>query len=173
MENEKKKTVTGLDDAVNREAAEYDLVEALLTAADYQDDDQNIVKYPIKRNGKVLFNVRIKPLSDKDVANAQKLATTYMPNPQGRKYPPIKKSFDDSKFTSWLIYLATVEEDQQAIWGNPTLMKKKGLSQPWESVGALLSFGEKNRMADRIYEISGLEDDDDEGMDDIEFAKNA
>ena len=107
------------------------------------------------------------------MAQARKKATLYMPNPNNKKMPPVEKEFNPSKFTSWIIYLATVEEDQQNIWGNPAVMKARNLSQPWEGVGALLKFGEKDWLADRIYEISGMDDDDDETMDDVEYAKNA
>lgn len=165
------KNVTGLADATDRRDAEYNLVESLLSAANYQDE--SITTIPITRKGKFLFEIRVHPLSDSDVSLARKKATVYMPNPNNKKMPPVEKEFNASKFTSWVIYMATVEEDQERIWGNPALMKAKHLSQPWEGVGALLTFGEKDWLADRIYEISGMDETDDESMDDIEFAKNA
>lgn len=168
------KNVTGLADASDLKTAEYNLVESLLSAANFQDED--ITTIPIKRDGKFLFEVRVHPLSDSDVAQARKKATTYMPNPNNKKMPPVEKEFNASKFTSWIIFLATVEEDQEKIWGNPALMKAKNLRQPWEGVGALLKFGEKDWLADRIYELSGMDEGDGENgesMDDVEFAKNA
>ena len=167
-----KKNITGLDSADDRQTAEYNLVESLLAAANYQDE--SITKIPIVRDGKFLFEVRVHPLSDNDVAQARKRATVYMPNPNNKKMPPVEKEFNASKFTSWIIYLATIPEDQDRIWGNPALMKARNLSQPWEGVGALLKFGEKDWLSDRIYELSGMDEggEDGETMDDVEFAKN-
>lgn len=170
-EKTENKNVTGLENATNRRDAEYNLVESLLSAAGYQNND--ITTIPITRDGKFLFEIRVHPLSDSDVSMARKKATVYMPNPTNKKMPPVEKEFNASKFTSWIIYLATVEEDQENIWGNPALMKAKNLSQPWEGVGALLKFGEKDWLADRIYEISGMDEGNDESMDDTEYAKNA
>ena len=163
--------ITGLDDASDREAAEYNLVESLLAASNYLEDDAEITEVEIRRKGKYLFTVHIHPIGDGEVAQARKKATTYMPNPNNRKLPPIEKDFDTTKFTSWLIYLATTEEDQEKIWGNKELMKKKNLMQPVDSVGALLTFGEKNHISDLVYEISGM--DDDTIMGGTEYAKNA
>jgi hypothetical protein len=97
-----------------------------------------------------------------------------MPNPTNKKLAPIEKEFNNTKFTSWLIYLATTEEDQQNIWGNPAIMQRKGLMEPWESVDVLLSVGEKRALLDQVFKISGLDDDDndEETMDDEEYAKN-
>lgn len=94
-----------------------------------------------------------------------------MPNPNNKKLPPIEKDFDTAKFNNWIIYLATTEEDQQKIWGNPAIMKKYGLNQPVESVDVLLTLGEKHRLADLVTDISGMNDDE-ETMDEEEYAKN-
>ena len=171
-ENEKN-DITGLAVAEDRQTAEYNLVESLLAAASYQDD--NITTIPIVRDGKFLFEVRVHPLSDSDVAQARKKATVYMPNPNNKKMPPVEKEFNASKFTSWIIYLATIPEDQERIWGNPAVMKARNLSQAWEGVGALLKFGEKDWLSDRIYELSGMDEGGEAGdtMDDVEYAKNA
>lgn len=173
-----KKSVTGLDTAENRKEAEYDLLTALLEASDYKTDEENIVEVDVVKGDKKLFTVHLHPLSDRDVKLARKKATTYMPNPNGKKLPPIEKAFDEVAFKNWVIYLATVEEDQQKIWGNPGFMQKKGLSLPVDSIDELLPAGKKAAMFDAVAEISGLGDDDDgeesgeEAMDEAEFAKN-
>ena len=172
MANEMEKTgVTGLDTASDRKDAEYDLVKSLLEAADYKTADDAITEVEIKRNRKYLFSVHIHPISDDDARLARKKATIYMPNPNNKKLPPIEKELNTAKFTSWIIYLATTEEDQQKIWGNPTIMQKFGLAQPVESIDALLTFGEKQKVGDLVMEISGIDDDEDT-MDEVEFAKN-
>lgn len=170
--NEKEKElVTGLDLAENRKEAEYDLVNALLEAADYKEADDSITEAEIKRAGKTLFSVHLHPISEPDARLARKKGTSYMPNPNNKKLPPIEKDFDTAKFNSWIIYLATTEEDQQKIWGNPAIMKKYGLNQPVESVDVLLTLGEKHRLADLVTDISGMNDDE-ETMDEEEYAKN-
>ena len=176
MAEKEKTSVTGLDQATNRKEAEYDLVTSLLAAADYKTADENITEVEVKRNGTFYFKVNLHPISDPDTRFARKKATVYMPNPNNKKLPPIEKEFNNSKFRSWLIYLATTEEDQQKIWGNPAVMQKHNLSEPWEGVDALLTFGEKSRFFDVITEISGLDEDgnvnDEEVMDEEEYAKN-
>lgn len=174
--NTEKTNVTGLDQATNRKEAEYDLVSSLLAAADYKTSDDATVEAKIERSGVYYFSVHLHPVSDKDTRFARKKATIYMPNPNNKKLPPIEKDFDTSKFRSWVIYLATAEEDQTKIWGNSAVMQKHNLSEPWESIDVLLAFGEKSKMFDLITEISGLDEDgnvnEEEVMDDEEYAKN-
>lgn len=168
-----KKSVTGLDTATNRKETEYDLVTSLLEAAEFKSAEDQVNEVEIKRAGKYLFTVHVHPVSEADVRAARKKATIYMPNPNNKKMPPVEKDFDTAKFNSWLIYLATTEEDQQNIWGNPAVMKAKGLMQPWESVDVLLNFGEKRKLADLVMEISGMDDDEDEEFtDEEEYAGN-
>lgn len=174
---EEKKSVTGLDTAENRKEAEYDLLTALLEAADYKTSDDNIIEVDLKRNGKFLFKVHLHPVSDQDAKLARKKATKYIKNPAGAKYPLIEGDFDSSVFNSWLIYLATTEEDQEKIWGNTAIMNKFGLKLPYETVEKLLTIGEKARFVDEVMKISGMKDDDDgdgedEIADEVDFAKN-
>lgn len=171
-ETEEKKNVTGLDTASNREEAEYDLVKALLESAEYKTAEEEITEVEIKRSGKFLFTVHLHPISEPDVRTARKKATIYMPNPNGRKLPPIEKDFDTAKFNAWLIYLATTEEDQEKIWSNPAIMQKFGLAQPVDSIDTLLTLGEKRKLADLVSDISGMDDDEEENMDEEEFSKN-
>lgn len=169
-ENEAKVT-TGLDQASNRKDAEYDLVKSLLEASEFKTAEDAVTEVEIKRAGKYLFTVHIHPISEPDARMARKKATVYMPNPNGKKLPPIEKDLDTAKFNSWLIYLATTEEDQQRIWNNGAIMQKFGLAQPWESIDCLLTLGEKRKLADLVTDISGLDDDEDEA-DLEEYAKN-
>lgn len=166
-----KKDVTGLDQAADRKEAEYDLVKALLESAEYKTSEDEVTEVEIKRNGRYLFTVHIHPISEPDVRTARKKATTYMPNPNGKKLPPIEKELDTAKFNSWLIYLATTEADQQKIWGNSTIMQKYDLAQPFESIDVLLTLGEKRKLADLVTDISGM-DEDEENVDEEEYAKN-
>lgn len=174
MATEKKETtnVTGLDTALDRKEAEYDLVTALLEAADYKNSDDEITEVTIARNGKFLFKVRIHPLSDADIKLAQKKAGVYKPNPTNKKLGQIKIDQDNAKLASWMIYLATIEEDQDKIWGNQQVKRKFSLMENWESVDTLLKKGEKDKLLEEVFKISGMnddEDEDDQKMDDETF----
>ena len=164
MATEKKENqnVTGLDTAMDRKEAEYDLVTALLEAADYKNSDDEITAATIARNGKFLFKVHIHPISDADVKTAQKQAGVYKPNPTNKKLGQVKVDQDNAKLASWLIYLATTEKDQEEIWGNKQVMSKYGLMQPWESIDTLLKKGEKDELLEQVFEISGMNDDDED-----------
>ena len=170
-----KTSITGLDSASNRQEAEYDLVSALLEAAEFKTSEDQITELEIKRAGKYLFSVHIHPIGETDTRTARKKATIYMPNPNNKKLPPVEKDFDVAKFNSWLIYIATTEEDQKKIWGNPAVMQAKGLLQPVESIDVLLNYGEKRKLVDEVMKISGMDDDEsneEETKDEEEYAKN-
>lgn len=171
MAETEKKDVTGLDSASNRKEAEYDLVQALLESAEYKTSEDEITEVDIKRKGRFLFTVHIHPISEPDARMARKKSTTYIPNPNGKKLPPIEKELDTAKFNAWLIYLATTEEDQQKVWGNSAIMQKYGLTLPVDSIDVLLTLGEKRKLADLVTDISGLDDDED-NVDEEEYAKN-
>lgn len=160
--NEEKKSVTGLDTAVDRKEAEYDLVTSLLEAANYRNDEEEILEVEIARRGRLLFTVHIHPVSDADVRKAQKESGEYKPNPTNKKLGRIKVDQDNAKLVSWLIYLATTDEDQEKIWGNKQVMSKYGLMQPWETIDILLKKGEKDDLVNHVFEISGMNDDDDD-----------
>lgn len=151
--------ITGLQTASNRKEAEYDLVKSLLEASEFKTSDDNITEVEIRRNGKFLFAFHIHPISDLDARTARKKATTYMPNPNGKKLPPIEKDFNNTTFKSWLVYLATTPEDQEKIWGNSSIKEKYNLTERWEAVDILLTLGEKTKVIETITEISGLNED--------------
>lgn len=163
-----KKSVTGLDQAANRKEAEYDLVKSLLSAAQYKTDEDNIEEVELIRRGKFLFTVKLHPLSDNDLRVARKNATTMMPNPNNKKLPQIEKESNIVLFKSWCIYLATVEEDQQLIWGNPAIMQEYGLHQPVESIDILLTAGEKDWFFEKVGNLSDMNVEDDEEQTDEE-----
>lgn len=161
-EKNENKNVTGLDTAPDRREAEYDLVTALLEAADYKNSDDEILEVDISRRGKFLFTVHIHPISDSDVKTAQKKAGVYKPNPTNKKLGSVKVDQDNAKMASWLIYLATTEADQEKIWANSKIMSQYNLFEPWESVDTLLKKGEKDELLEKVFDISGMNDDDDE-----------
>lgn len=154
-----------------RQQEEYDLVKGLLEAADYRTSSSTVSEEEVRRNGKLLFRVRIHPLGNDDFQTARKKATTYMPNPVNKKLPQIEKSFNDALYNSWVIYLATVEEDQSKVWGNKDIREKFSLALPVESIDVLLTAGEKGALINRIGEISGVDDEDEDELSDEDAAK--
>ncbi len=170
---EEQAKVTGLELASNRKEAEYDLVASLLSAMDYQSDEECIKEAEIRRHGTYYFSVHLHPISDEQIRMARKKATVMIANPNGKKLPPIEKEVNTAKLKSWVIYLATTEADQQKIWGSPEVKSKAGLMENWEAVDALLTAGEKASLFELVLDISGLNDDlESEEMDEEEYAKN-
>lgn len=164
-ENEKNlelEIATGLETASDKKEAEYDLVASLLEAASYREDKDLLTTIDIKRSGKYLFSVNIRPIGDVEVKAARKKATKYMPNPQNRKLPPIEKEFNSGLFNALLIYYATTEEDKKNIWGNKAIMEKYSLVEPHESIDILLTVGEKVAISDKVIEISGMDVEEEE-----------
>lgn len=169
--NNEERDITGLDQATDRKEAEYDLVKALLEASEFKTDEDAVQEVEIKRGGKYLFTVHLHPINEPDATMARKKSTVYMPNPNGKKLPPIEKERNTAKFNSWLIYLATTEEDQEKIWGNRAIMEKFNLAQPYESIDCLLTLGEKQKLVELVMDLSGLSDDEEE-INEEEYAKN-
>lgn len=161
----------GLTTATDPKSAEYDLVKSLLAAADFRNTEDAVTEFEIKRNGKFFYSVHFKPVSEEELRIARKKATSYMKNPQGAKYPPIEKDFNSSLFNSWLIYLATTDEDREKIWGNASVKSKFGLMENVETIDKLLLFGEKAAVVEKIIEISGL--DTEEQFDVENYAKKS
>ena len=147
-----KESMTGRDQATDRQAAEYDLVTALLSAANYRDD---ITDFEIRRNGVYYFTVHIHPISQDEARQARKQATPTKKKRDGTLPEP-----NSTIFNSKIIYAATTEEDRQKIWGQSAVMQKFGLMEPYESIDILLTMGEKSRLLDEVMNISGMNEDD-------------
>lgn len=155
----------------DKKATEYDLVTALLAAADFRNDSGLATEIDIRRGGKALFSFKIRPLGDKETKEARKKATRYMKNPNNAKLPPIEKEVDQALHFSWLIYLATVEEDRARIWGNKAILEKFDLTEPVEAVDILLRSGEKMKVVEAVMKVSGMAEDEDE-ITPEDYAKN-
>ena len=67
-----------------------------------------------------------------------------------------------SKFRSWLIYTATVDEDRAKLWDNKQAQQAFNVLQGVDVIDCVLLSGEKDRIIDRINEISGYDDEADE-----------
>lgn len=154
--------VTGLETATTQKEKtekEYDIVEALLKAANFRNDEDMVTTAEIRRNGEFLFEVNIHPIGDDEARALRRKATTYMTNPVNPKLPRVEKFFDQGKFNAMIIYEATTEKDKKRVWGRPEIMERFNLVEPWEAVNILLTVGEKNNLSDEVLKISGWEDD--------------
>lgn len=159
--------VTGLPSEDVIAETEYSLIDGLLNAAAYKDDDSMQKEVRIERNGKFLFKFNVRPLSEEEVFKCRKAATSYMPNPANKKLPKIEKDIDMSLLRSWKVYMATVDEDKKQIWDNPQLKQNfPDVVQGVEMVDILLAGGEKSAVEDLIDKISGYD------IDLTEYAKN-
>ncbi len=146
-------------------AMEDDLLNNLLAAANYKDDEDESVEIVISRGGKDLFSFRIHPLGEDDFNRCRKRCTKYVKSKTqaGLRIP---EEVDTVKYRCMLIYEATIPEDRKKIWDNKALWKAKDLATGIEAVDVLLKAGEKNAICEKLDSISGYE------MTEEEVAKN-
>ena len=144
---------------------EESLLDNLLSAANYKEDDDETVEIVINRKGKDLFSFHIHPLSEDDFARCRKKCTKYVKSKTnaGIRVP---EELDAVRYRCRLSYEATVEEDRKKIWENKALWKAKDLVTGIEAVDVLLKAGEKNAICDKLDEISGYD------MSEEDVAKN-
>ena len=160
MNKNEKEIITGLEESTDFKNDEYNLVASLLKAAKYKTDD--ITEISVKDDtGAVLFRIRVHPLSQEEIQAASNRATSQIPNPNGSRYPKISGKRDNSKYHSYLVYAATIDEDKKKIWGNPEVkdaLAQQGMPiiEDAEMVDVLLKAGDKSRVVDIILEKSGF-----------------
>lgn len=170
IDKEKQAAVEALGYTEEKEVIkdEVDLLEGLLMAAGFREDEEMRKKVQIKRKGKVAFEFTIAPLSEADFMDARKKATTYRPNPANPKLPRIEWEVNPGMYRSHVIHAATIPEDRAKTWDNKQLIQKLNVLQGVETIDKVLTAGEKNAVCDLIEEISQYEAD----LDLTEYAKN-
>lgn len=134
---------------------ENSLLQSLLEAGSYKDDEEFRRKIEIKRGGRTLFTFTVRPLDEEEEIACFRKATPKIPNPAGRHLPKIDGKTRTSEMRSWKIYTATIEEDRRRIWDNPEYKKAKGLVTPIEVIDSLLRSGDKDVVLAVIDSISG------------------
>ena len=168
----------GLPDEMSADE-EFDIMAGFLKAAEMVENKTK--KVEIKRNGELLLRFRVHAVTGPDMRRAQKAATSYIPNPKMKKLK-IESDRDQVVYESYIIYLATVEEDRKNLWDNAKLQKQFDVMQAHELIDKALLPGEKDKVLDIINELSGYKADDDEeeeengkegSRDDTEIAKNS
>lgn len=136
---------------------ESDILRGLIEAGQEKDDESTYERIQIRRNGVLKFEFRIRPLSEEESLSCREHATKYAPRKKGQ--PKREIETNTAKFRSWLIYAATVNEDRAKTWDNKKAQEALGVLQGVDMIDAVLLSGEKDRVIDRINEISGYGDD--------------
>lgn len=133
---------------------EDDILGGLLAAGAYKDDDSENKTIQIIRQGAVVLEFRVRPVSEEENAKYQKRNSTYKRNKvSGEK---IRTEFDRTRYRSQLIYEATVDEDREKIWDNKAAWNKFAVLNGIDLIDCVLKAGEKERIIDTISEISGF-----------------
>ena len=132
---------------------ENDILGGLLAAANFKNDEDEIVPIEIVRNGTVLLKFHIRPLSEDEYVKCREKHTKYVRNKQvGIKVP---EDTDTAAYRSDLIYQATTDEDREKIWNNKEAWQKLDVVTGYELIGKVLKPGEKDAVLNKLDEISG------------------
>ena len=136
---------------------ENDLLAGLLELGKSKDETSSYHKIQIKRNGVVKLEFRIRPLTEDETQVCLKEATRYAPKKPNQPKKAIETN--NVKFRSLMIYTATIDKDREKIWDNETAKRAFDIFEGWEMIDRVLLAGEKDRVLDKIDEISGYNED--------------
>lgn len=150
-----------IDEMTEPELEEYegDIVNALLEASDYRTDNAEYRKVTIVRKDKKLFSFTVHPLNDDEWAKCRR---QNLKN-RGKR----NEELNSSRYSSQVIYTATIEEDRAKLWDNKGVWTKLNVASGVDVVNSVLKVGEKVKILEVIQDISGYSDDLDA------FIKNA
>jgi len=135
---------------------ENDIFTGILEASQVADKAENYRKIQIKRKGKLLFEFRLRSISEDESQKCWRKATKYAFTKPGQPKKPIET--DNALYRSYLIYTATVDEDRAKIWDNLKAQGALNILQGVDMVDRVLLAGEKDRVLDIIDEMSGYND---------------
>ena len=96
--------------------SESELLRGLIEAGNEKDSEASYERIQIKRGGVLKFEFRIRPISEEESLACHDHATKFAPRKRGQ--PKREMETNLAKFRSWLIYTATVDEDQAKTWDN-------------------------------------------------------
>ena len=134
------------------DARENNIVDALLEAATLRAPEQNRRTVVIKRGERTLFSFTVEGLTEDDW---RKCRSQNLKN-RGKR----NEELDTARFLSQAIFEATVEEDKNRLWRNKSAQKKLDAATPVDVVNAVLTPGEKSRIAEVLESISGYAEDE-------------
>lgn len=136
------------------------LLQGLIEAGNFRNDESLQRKVEIRRKGKLLFTFTVRPIDEEEEGICRSKATKKYPNPNGRKLPAIEGQTDWVKFRSWKIYMSTIDEDKALLWDNPKMKQALDVLQGVDLIDKVLRTGEKDAICTIIEEISGGAIDD-------------
>lgn len=134
---------------------EKELLNGLLAAADFKNDDGLRKLIRINRNGRLYFAFRICPISDEEATQIRRNHTRYYDNPRGANLPKIPGETDEDAVIREVIYKATIKEDRARVWDNPEMKNKLQIINGADAVNLLLLPGEIETVHNEISKISG------------------
>lgn len=135
---------------------EDELLNGLLTAADFKNDESLQRKIKVRRNSRDLFEFFVRPLTEEEIQECRKKVTKRRPDPRGRQFGMVDVEVDYIKLRSHKILMATVDKGSGVLWSNKKLKDKLGVIQDIDVIDAVLLGGEKDWITDVIDEISGF-----------------
>lgn len=155
------------NDAINNEellGAERPLLDAMLAAAKDREQATQIIE--IVRKGEPLFAFKVRVVTEEENEACLDKATRYKKD--RRAVAPIPIGEDTHKYRSLLIVQATVcflerNEDGsfrevQSMWDSADLLRQFNIAGSEELVDKILLPGEKERIIDKINDLSGFGD---------------
>jgi hypothetical protein len=137
---------------------EEDLLSGLMAAVESKDNDTTTIT--IQRGDRVFFKFRVRRLDDDEVKEIKDRNSTFVKNSIGVK---VRSDFDDVRFSSEVIYRATIEDDRKKLWDNPEAKKKLNCLDGIEVIGRALASGEKDAVYDKIQKFCGYRDEEEIG----------
>lgn len=132
-------------------ADEEDILASLLDAANDKNQETAIIE--VARKGRVYFRFRIRGLTEEEYETCLKKASEYTMNKRTRVR--VREDINVSKFHSLLIYTATIDEDRKKIWDNKEAWKQMDVLSAHQLIDKVLLVGEKEKIVEKIEEISG------------------
>lgn len=150
MATETNKNLPSKDEVLDNETA---LLQGLMEASDFKNDEAFRKTIEIRRGERVLFTFTVRPL---DEAEDLACASHATPTKVGRNGLKTEGKTDVSKMRSWKIYTATIEEDKKRIWNNKDFHKQLGVINHIDMIDKVLRSGDKDAVIAVINQISGL-----------------
>lgn len=150
---------------------EDDIISGLIQAAESVKNDKALIKIKRYNAGKkadeVLFSFRVRVMTEDEMEEIRERYRTYKHNP--RTGQSVVDKFDNNRFVSEVIYIATIPEDRAKIWENPVIKKNYNILNNVDVVDTLLKPGEKDQASNVIMKLAGFTGEEDQG---IELLKN-
>jgi hypothetical protein len=144
---------------------ESDILQGLLALGSDRDEAENYRLVQIKRKGVLHLEFRIRPMTEEENQICWRRATRYAGTKTGQ--PKVAIETNHSRYRSYLVYTATVDEDRAKVWDNKKAWEALGVMEAVALIDKVLLAGEKSKIIDLIDEISGFEDDAEETARDL------